>query len=610
MGKFQVKEVLGNQYIYVSKNATSDVSASNYFGKAAAWVAGNVYAIGDRVTSVSIQYYNKTGVNTATAPASDSTNWGFDKANFGVYATAQVYAIGDKTNYSNEHYVCIVSGSTSTFQPANWTKVVVSNKDVPYLYLNTAIGLANGDARFVSYELLDYPNNRAYHKIHILISNGVWNETLTPPSKYMRFVGQSKWKTKLITSVLPTNTYTFLDSIYVDYLNINGFYIRFQNCVAKNIGLAMSSNVSSYWYFCYKNIFIGLVNLASGGNYHKFYCYHIVNNYFDGLYCNLPSAVGVINFFTSSTVIKNNYFNSLSYFGTGYANLQNNAFDNNYFVNGLSVAGSSKNSLSLIQAAFPNQNLNSYYSASATTLNNDYTLPANSPLLSVGYGGVNIGAENRGYNFTTSTLLNSDSGAIYRNITKFGTVLQREQVNKFPQSATDSGITLSVDASTDYVGFRIRIIDGLGINQTRTILSYDSNSKIATVDSGWTITPDQYSIYEILDGEVTSAVGDLGGVKNIKNFNFLTNNIYDAFGKYQQISSYSNVDDYPDTLDFYMRSGMGGAGVMWRKFTQDNDLNIDSVGRSSGDDNFDANNITTASIPMRYFQIKIQLHKN
>ena len=153
---WNVSEVLGKQYIYVSKNATDDVAASNYFGKAAAWGSGAAVTVGQRVTSVSIQYYNKTGVNTTTAPASDSTNWGFDLDNFQTYNTGKVYAVGSKTNYSNEHYICNVAGSSGvTFQTGNWSKVVVSNRSFPYRYMNTAIALINGDSRFVSYECVN-----------------------------------------------------------------------------------------------------------------------------------------------------------------------------------------------------------------------------------------------------------------------------------------------------------------------------------------------------------------------------------------------------------------------------------------------------------------------
>jgi len=610
--RWQMKEVLGNQYLYVSKNG-NDTLAANHFGKAAAWVANESIAINERRVSSSIQYRNKTGTNTATAPASDSTNWEFDKDNFQTYVTTQVYNIGNKTVFNNEHYICLVNGSTNTFQPNNWAKVVVSNKDFPYLYMNTAIVLANTDARFVSYELFDYPNNKAYHKIHIMISNGVWSETLTAPTKYMRFIGQSKWKCLLdCKSTNSLFNIAMLDSLSI----INWGYgnVRFNNVILKNISNGYITYSNHGIYFCYKNIFYSSLP-TTDSTYFK----HIVNCVF--LNSGVFSPQSTTYIYDSNTIIRNNYFNGTVYFGLT-TNIRTGNFDYNRFAGTVYINNVAKTDYTTLTAATSNQNINSaFISSSAVTFNNDYTLPSNSPLLSTGYGGVNIGAENRGYNYTISTLLNSDSGATYRNITKSGTILVREQVNKFPQTATSSNITLQSDASSvneTYTGFRIKILDGLGINQTRLITAYDGSTKIATIGSysgssaTWDVTPDQYSIYEILDGEVISAIGDIGSVKIIKNLNILTTNIYDAFGKYQQIVSTSNVDDYPDSLDFELKSGLANdlAGSLFRKFKQDDYLRIDTSGRPSADSNFDADAISTDALPMRYFQIKVQFHKN
>lgn len=609
MANWNQTEVLGNQYVYVSKNG-NDTLAANFFGKAAAWSSSSIYAINDKVTYSSIQYYNKTGINTVVAPSTDTTNWGFDHSNFCTYNTSHVYNVGEKAVSSGEHYICNVSGSTGTFQTNNWTKVIVSNKDVPYLYLNTVIALINGDSRFVSYELLDYPNNKAYHKIHVLLSNGVWSETLgNVPSKYTRFVGQSKWKTRLITDNT-LNGYGFHDTIGHEGGTTISTSFKFNNCICFGI-VYKGANPGPTFFFNYKTIFLQGFTQTQ----YTFTYYHIVNCVFLG---NNPQTSITTTYF-ANTIIKNNYFADYFWVSSVFTNLQAGAMDYNYFCKGVYVAGVLKSSIADIRTAIPNQNLNSYYNTTPLTLNSDYSLPTNSPLLSVGANGVNIGAENRGYNYTTSTLMDSSSGAVYRNVIKVLNVLVREQVNKFPQAATSSNITLQSDASSvdeTYTGFRIKIIDGLGINQTRLITAYNGTTKVATIgaysgsSSTWDITPDQYSIYEILDGEVISAIGDLGVVKNIKNFTFLSNNIYDIFGKYQQFTSYDNLDDGPDSLNFYLRSGMGGTGSTWRRFNQDGQLLIDTSGRGSGDVGFDANNITTTTLPMRYFQIKIQLHKN
>lgn len=63
----------------------------------------------------------------------------------------------------------------------------------------------------------------------------------------------------------------------------------------------------------------------------------------------------------------------------------------------------------------------------------------------------------------------------------------------------DSGAAVFKDY---YLGARISIIAGTGINQTRTITAYDGSTKIATVDKAWSVTPDATSRFEI-DAPVT-----------------------------------------------------------------------------------------------------------
>jgi len=69
------------------------------------------------------------------------------------------------------------------------------------------------------------------------------------------------------------------------------------------------------------------------------------------------------------------------------------------------------------------------------------------------------------------------------------------------QAASANTITLDASASaTDdyYKGVQIRIVYGTGATspaQTRTIIAYNGSTKVATVDSAWTITPDNSSVY-------------------------------------------------------------------------------------------------------------------
>ncbi|HEY9872294.1 MAG TPA: patatin-like phospholipase family protein [Candidatus Obscuribacterales bacterium] len=69
------------------------------------------------------------------------------------------------------------------------------------------------------------------------------------------------------------------------------------------------------------------------------------------------------------------------------------------------------------------------------------------------------------------------------------------------QGGTLNTITLAEDASwtaDDYIKQRIDIIAGAGSGQTRTIISYDADSRVAKVDSPWNTVPDNTSIYRVL----------------------------------------------------------------------------------------------------------------
>jgi hypothetical protein len=68
------------------------------------------------------------------------------------------------------------------------------------------------------------------------------------------------------------------------------------------------------------------------------------------------------------------------------------------------------------------------------------------------------------------------------------------------QTGTTNTITLS--ASSDslpnyYTEMQVTIVDGAGAGQTKTITSYDSTTKLATVDSDWSPVVDYTSVYEI-----------------------------------------------------------------------------------------------------------------
>ena len=68
------------------------------------------------------------------------------------------------------------------------------------------------------------------------------------------------------------------------------------------------------------------------------------------------------------------------------------------------------------------------------------------------------------------------------------------------QSGTANTITLdtSSDSLTSYYNeMQIEILSGTGSGQTKTISAYDGSTKIATVDSAWSVTPNNTSVFKI-----------------------------------------------------------------------------------------------------------------
>ena len=612
MANWNVKETLGTSYIYCSKNAVDDVAASNFFGKAAAWVSGAAVVINQRVTSVSIQYYNKTGVNTTTAPASDITNWGIDKANFQPYIATQTYNIGDECTNTTHHWVCAVNGTTGAFNPANWTDTIISNSSAPYKLMNTAIVMMNANSRFVSSEVLDTVNNIATQLIWIVLSNGIWNETLTTPTKVVRFVGQSNLKTQF--SVIGLG---FYDTIYMSYGQINDTqYIKAQNC---NINMAYQTggNSAIYSYFSYRNIFsnFGTQNNSPGGINHMVSC-TILN----WAYSTPASAL----LWYSNSIFRNNYIKGtnielglVSNGLNGLNQIQVGSFDYNCYDGIVKLNGVVQTTISTLRTSVINQNNNSIFST--VTLNSDYTIQPGSALVGAGSNGNNIGAEGIGYLKTTSDIWDSASGATYKNIIKSGSTLIRDQISKLAQGGGSNYIILNNSASSidnTYNSFRVYISAGTGAGQTRTALAsagYVGSTRTLTVTVNWAVNPDNTSIYELLDGTVISAIGDLVSVMTIKKFNFNTSNIMDVTG-YIIIQSVSESDprsDYPAALTFDLKvsNDPGLAGAITRRFIFDDYLKIDNADKGCGDAAFNPANLVSNTLTFRYYQITINLQK-
>lgn len=578
---------LGKGYIYCSKNAVDDTLAAANFGKAAAWVSGAAVVVGQRVVSVSIQYKNLTGVNTTTAPASDTTNWAFDFENFQTYVATKTYNTGNKTVNGNLHYICNSDGVTGTFNATNWTQVPISNRSCPYKLMNTAIVMLNADARFVSYEVLDTILNKAYHNIHLLISNGLWNESLTVPTKYIRIVGQSKWKT-----ILSGSLYSGVNWFFQNLYSTNPPYAYISSMVGM---INCISDYRNYQYciirFSYKNVYTSNTQTIST-------IYHFINN---TVLCGLSPS------FLNTSIIKNNIFSSGTLTGLGTVNP--GGCDYNTF--------SSAAILSALKAAYPLQNANSVGGATYIATNADYTLPPTSPCIGIGANGNNIGAEGVGRLYDNTTSLNSTSGATYRNITKLSTTLIRDQIGKFAQGGTSNTIILSSSASTvnnEYSTFRCYISSGPCAGETKTITSYDGSTKIASLDSSWTGgTPTTLSTYEILDGEVTSTIMDLGSAKSISKLNTSTVNYFDLSTStiITQNVSTDDARNYNSELNFELKCGLLSdlSDGTWVKFKQDELLSIDANGRGCGDPLYNPETIIANALTFRYFQFRIQLHK-
>ena len=121
------------------------------------------------------------------------------------------------------------------------------------------------------------------------------------------------------------------------------------------------------------------------------------------------------------------------------------------------------------------------------------------------------------------------------------------------------------------------------------------------------------SNYEILDGEVTSMITDLGSVKTISKLNTSTVNYFDVATStiITQNVSYDDARNYNSELNYQLKFGLLSdlSDGTFKKFKQDEPLSMDSNGYGCGDPNYTPENVITNALTMRYFQVKIQLHK-
>ena len=118
---------------------------------------------------------------------------------------------------------------------------------------------------------------------------------------------------------------------------------------------------------------------------------------------------------------------------------------------------------------------------------------------------------------TGGTLVGQSSGQTYN-------IVAYEHNGANAASATTNTITLRADAlgatnTSTYVGKQIKIVQGKGIGQVRTITAYNASTRVATVNANWSETPDTTSFYAI--GRLRSdAAGSVAGIFTIPTGTF------------------------------------------------------------------------------------------
>ena len=128
-----------------------------------------------------------------------------------------------------------------------------------------------------------------------------------------------------------------------------------------------------------------------------------------------------------------------------------------------------------------------------------------------------------GLNLSNANVIGNISGTSVR-------IAGYDHYSGFANAATSTTITLAFDASgannEGYYGNTsnsniISIVSGTGAGQQRTISSYVAATRVATISSAWTTTPDTTSVYSI--GRLTTTrFGDVAGILNIPASTFRT----------------------------------------------------------------------------------------
>lgn len=93
-----------------------------------------------------------------------------------------------------------------------------------------------------------------------------------------------------------------------------------------------------------------------------------------------------------------------------------------------------------------------------------------------------------------------DSISVTTQGSEYAQTIKSSSGHQLRAASTSTGsLDIRASGSNDvYNDYTIRIITGTGIGQFRKIADYDGSTKIATLESNWTIVPDSSSYYEII----------------------------------------------------------------------------------------------------------------
>lgn len=117
-------------------------------------------------------------------------------------------------------------------------------------------------------------------------------------------------------------------------------------------------------------------------------------------------------------------------------------------------------------------------------------------------------------NTTTFVILGIEAPALNANLQVTSTTNQSViRTGSLQAGSTSNTAKLDSGASVTnnlYVGNLIALVTGLGLGQSRSIVSYNGSTKVATVDRTWNVTPDATTTFNILASTSIGTFSDQG----------------------------------------------------------------------------------------------------